>query len=377
MYAYRLPLVKQRFDIKQDFIVEILSWGLLNVYPQSQFEYMKASGVATAAVNKLEDFIVGDGFFDENFGKTILNRQGQTANHLLRDLSAQKSFINTVCLHVGYNALLEVATIKPISTQWYRLVKKGKNAGKIAIWNNWAGENSWNYENNISDIQFLNPFNPDPNQIEKEIEEVGGFANYKGQIFLLNWEPYNHYALSTFDSVIDDVITDAALANYRKNNIKSSFSASGIIKYNANVESEEERLEILKEISSYQGDDEAGNIIVIFPTEGEIETNSPIEFVSIQPTSIDDLYKNQESSINSRIVGLYGQPRALHTFFEDEGIFNRDLIENAWLIYNEQTKRQRNEMSEIFELIIPFMNIKEPESFKIKPQSFGETTISV
>jgi len=190
----------------------------------------------------------------------------------------------------------------------------------------------------------------------------------------------NIYPKSSFDSCLDDVITDAALSTYRKKNIKSAFSASGMLKYNAFVESEEERIKVVESMQNYQGDDDAGNVIVVFPVEGEVESDkSPIEFVPFQPNNIDTLYKNQEGSVNAGIVGAFNQPRALHTFFDDSGIYNQDLLEIAWTYYNEQTRQDREILTEVFKLFTPYMsNAITPESYDIKPQRFGnQTTVLV
>lgn len=375
-YAYRLntPSIEQRFYITPNYSDSVYNYGYNNVYPQMMQQYMLASAVCKSAVGKLTDFSYGDGFVSEQLKDTIFDQTGTTGNQLLRKIARQKSCFNGVCLHINYNALYEISEVRVIPFSYARHADKDtKYEGKIAIWNNWAGESAYKrYANTKENIHYLHRYDPRPEVIEAEIEECGGFASYQGQVLYLHWDDYQIYPHATFDSVLDDVITDAAFAMYRKKNIKSGFSASGILKYNARVESEDERMDIMREIQQYQGDEEAGNVIVIFPTEGEIEGESPIEFTPIQPMNTDALYVNQEASVNARIVGAYNQPRALHTFFDDSGIYNQDLLVSAWQYYNEQTKQDRRKLTEVFEMFVPFMSQGEPDTFDIITQNFGE-----
>jgi hypothetical protein len=369
---YTVPLVEQRVSVNSSYIEGIYNYGRANVYPQQMKEYMKASGVCSAAVDKYKDFIFGDGFLDNTLNDIVINRKGETLLDMLEKAAYQKSWINTYCFHINYNALLEVVEVRPIPVEFVRLGDpETENKGKVAVWNNWAGESPHPNESR-NEIEYIDLFTSDLEEIEKQIEEAGGFLNWKGQIFYSNNEETYTYSLASFDSVRNDVITDAAFSNYRKKNVKSAFSASGIIKYNALTESEAERREIIQQIKGNQGDEEAGNVMVIFPTEGEIGSEDPIEFTPIQQNNIDNLYINQEKSVNSRIVGKYNQPRALHTFFDDSGIYNTDLLQTAYAYYNEQTKKQRTETSKVFKKI--FANWHEESlrnrDFKIKPQRF-------
>lgn len=375
MYAYRFntPAVEQRFYITPNYSDSVYNYGYNNVYPQMMQQYMLASAVCKSAVGKLTDFSVGDGFQDDFLSSLSFDRKGTTGNQLLRKIASQKSTFRGICLHINYNALFEISEVRVIPFPYARYADKDTEyAGKIAVWNNWGGESSYKREaNNKENIQYLHRYDPRPEIIEQQIEESGGFAYYRGQALYMHWDDYQIYPHASFDSVLDDVITDAAFAMYRKKNIKSGFSASGILKYNSKVESEQERIDIMNEIQQYQGDDEAGNVIVVFPTEGEIEGESPIEFTPIQPNNTDTLYVNQEKSVNSRIIGAYNQPRALHTFFDDSGIYNVDLLQNAWAYYNEQTRLDRTILSEVFEMFVPFMEKGEPNSYIITPQRFN------
>ena len=370
---YTIPLVEQRVRVNSSYVEGIYNYGLANVYPQQMLAYMYASGVCMAATRKLKDFIYGDGFMNENLNDIVVDRHGSTLLELLEKAAQQKSIFDTYAFHINYNALLQVVEVRPIPVEFCRLGDpETEHRNKIAIWNNWAGESPHPNESR-NDIEYIDIYTDNLEEIERQIEEAGGFLNWKGQILYYNNEQTYTYSKVTFDAVRDDVITDAAFSTYRKKNVKSSFSASGIIKYNALTESEAERREIIQQIKGNQGDEEAGNVMVIFPTEGEIGSEDPIEFTPIQQNNIDNLYVNQEQSVNSRIIGLFNQPRALHGFFDDTGIYNTDLLSTAYAYYNEQTKKQRTETSKVFKKV--FSNWHDESlrtvDFKIKPQSFN------
>jgi len=374
MYIHKLPLVQQRLPVYEDYSDDVLSYGAYNVYPQSMENYMQASGVCSSAVQKFRDFCFGDGLANEELSKLIVNRKQDDLNDLLEAVAFQHAFLDTICLHIGYNGLYQVDAVSVVPVSFARLSNpNGEHEGKIAIWNNWANE-SWNSQSTKSDIKYLHTFNPDPSVVAEQIKEAGGISEYHGQILYLNKQNTYTYSRATFDSVLDDVISDAAFATYRKKNVKSSFSASGALFYNSYTEDEREREEVQREVMNLQGDANAGNVLVITPEAGQRfdEGSKPIEFVPFQPNNIDGLYEKQEKSVSSRIIGIYNQPRALHTFFDDSGIYNQDLLQNAWLYYNEQTKKDRKYLSRVLKMVFDYWKDPIESDYKIKPQSFGE-----
>ena len=113
--------------------------------------------------------------------------------------------------------------------------------------------------------------------------------------------------------------------------------------------------------------------MIVFPVEGEGDAEAPISFTPIQQANIDNLYVNQEKSVTSRIIGAYNQPRALHTFFDDSGIYNTDLLQTAWAYYNEQTRKARREVSKILKRVFSnwHQDTLKDKDFTIKPQNFN------
>jgi len=382
-----VPRVAQRIHVKDNFVDDVYNFGRDNVYPQQMELYMKSSGICSSAVNKFADFIFGDGFMDETLENIVIDGKGTTLIRLLESLSKQKATNDTFCLHLNYNALLEISEARIVPVSFVRIgspekTVKGNNRKEekapndkkdmFAVWNNWAGESPQLFRDR-TDIIWIDKFTTDEEEIKEQIERAGGFDEWNGQLLYINNEVTNTYAPVTFDPVREDVITDSRFATYRKNNVTSGFSASAIIKYNGLVESEKERQEIIKQLQSYQGDENAGNLLILFKTESEGDSEDALQVEQLQQTNIDGLYLNQEKSVNSRIIGNYNQPRALHTFFDDSGIYNVDLLTTAWAYYNEQTKKQRKEVKNLLTRLFTNWHSEELKGrdFTIKPQQFN------
>ena len=307
--VFNVPIVDQRISVKENFVDDIYNYGKDNVYPQQMELYMKSSAICDSAVGKFADFIFGDGFVDTTLNDVVIDSKGTTLSKLLENLTKQKATFDTLCLHVNYNALLEISEVRIVPISFVRIgspqmTVKGKKVdndkkGMFAVWNNWANESPQTFTSR-TDILWIDVFTTDKEAIKEQIERAGGFDEWNGQIFYVNNQELNTYAGATFDAVRDDVITDAAFATYRKRNVKSSFSASSIIKYNALVESEAERREVIEQFKNYQGDEEAGNLIILFPTEGEVGSEDPIQVEPLQQNNIDNLYLNQEKSVTKQ-----------------------------------------------------------------------------
>jgi len=347
IYSVNRSRVRQRFYEKQNFQYGVVSWGSDNIYPQLQRSYINASPISKRCVNTFGDFVAGEGFENEEQNGFIVNEFGLTLKGLLDQIcESQYNYFKTVTWHISYNLLGEISAIKTIPVTYCRLGDPSdeKTKGKVAVWNNWAGEDykfSWKGE-------LFHEFNPDPSVVAAQIEEVGGYENYKGQVLFENFSNAR-YVESFLDESTEDMAADADIAVYRNSNLRNGFSGSGFMKYNGKVESEGERAQIIEMIGSQQGAENAGNVIVIFPTEGEIESEVPLSFTPTSLPNVDNLYTNQEKSIRENIAGAANIPKALLSqFFGDSSIFNQDQLINSWNYYNIQTRRDRMKIEYLF-----------------------------
>jgi hypothetical protein len=79
-----VPSVNKRVKEKFDKSISIISYDIDNKYPQRILDIIRASGTATRSVELYASFIMGGGFKDQKFYKSVVNSKGLTADKLLR-----------------------------------------------------------------------------------------------------------------------------------------------------------------------------------------------------------------------------------------------------------------------------------------------------
>jgi hypothetical protein len=372
-------IVPQRLRVDEDYSTDVFRYGYYNTYPQEILEKLRASGITSGAVSLFQDFIFGEGFEDESFGNSVVNKKGQTANDLLSEYAIERSIFSGASFHINYNMLLESENITIIPYQFCRIARfDSDKSGKIGVYDNWAGESYERRKKSIKDIEYIDHFTNDLEKTQQQIENAGGFENWKGQVLYYSSQGHSRYPLCVFDAVINDVETDALYSTYRKRTGQNNFNPSVILDFLGDYEDDDQK-KIEKSVKNFQGSENAGNALMFFgnntDAEGNIVKNVEVTVPSTQNN--DDIYVNQERSVQGNITRLFKQPKVL-VAMDDSGLFNQDQMENAYTFYNEVTKKQRTEASRIFESIFSNYsdNINPSGNYRIKAKQYGEINVS-
>ena len=109
MIVTQKPIIK-RVPQWLNFIADITTYGADNLYPQRIEEIMFRSALTNSGIERIADFVMGDGF-SEN-GDLIMNDKGQTANDILRMISIDVAkYKASFAFHVNWNLLGEITDI--------------------------------------------------------------------------------------------------------------------------------------------------------------------------------------------------------------------------------------------------------------------------
>lgn len=281
----------------------ILNYDYDNRYPQRVEDIKNDSGTATTCLRLFSRFVMGGGAKDQDFYKARVNSKGLTVDKFLRKIIDSKGTFNGIAIHINYNGLGKKTEVNFIPWSYCRLPAESNSekAGMIAIYDDWGMTKRKTIKRD--QITWIHQYNPDT--VLQEVEAVGGWENYKGQVFY--WTAEGHeYPLCPFDSVLEDCITEAELKRFKTNATKTNFLASHIlITGKAESELDEDGNEIKSEgeglaadLKEFQGGDGTAKMLWL-----ERENNDEnIELKKVDIQNYDGLYEYTENSSRDNII---------------------------------------------------------------------------
>ena len=136
-----------------------------------------------------------------------------------------------------------------------------------------------------------------------EIDMFGSETPRKGKPYLLYFKPYQpnnyYYAVPEFMSAANYIAADGALSQYYNNYIRNNFSANLSIKFPYEP-TDDKKEELYKNLmASFGGQENAGNILLLFGQDGQNPEINSIESVNADMyNSIVDIIKGAIISAN-------------------------------------------------------------------------------
>jgi hypothetical protein len=367
-----LPSVAPRVTIKDNKIDNIQSYDSDNNYPGRILDIIKASGTATSCVNLYSKFINGNGFRDQKFWKSRVNRKGITVDKLLRYNTRDFARLRGIALHINYNALFQINEVSYVPFNHCRLgIEDGNNyVSKIALYSDW--ECKIEKKVNKDKIDFIDVYNPDPNVILSQIEKAKGIENYKGQVYWYSFDGEG-YPLSSIDPVIEDVLTDAGIKQTRQYNVSKNFMAAHIFEYPKEFESEEERLQERENLKTFQGPE--GTRIMMYENTNNSEKG--VKITKLESNDTDKMFEITNRTCKDSIIESFTQPPILLGVAVSGKLGTADEIRDAYMFYNSMTSDERRIFEEIYtEIFSRYRNpINVTGDYSIIPLSFNVATV--
>ncbi len=293
-------------------------------------------------------FLGGGGFqkdlskvnLSENFWELI------TPDNLLFDACEQIAKHQGVFVQIAYNALYQKESYKIIPYTLCRVGKKDSNgySGKIIV-----SSKGWGRSLKKDDVSVFDTYNPNPEVIQKQVENAGGWENYKGQIAFFSLQKNKVYPNSLIDSVGNFTDTENQIGYFYNSIVHRGFNDITVIRHKP-FESEAEERTFTENASNVNGAQNAGSIWMIQERGNtDIETDKSFSFDKISGDQKPERYKHVEVSSSNYIRKAFKIPAQLVDFVQGKlGGSNGEDIKIWQAVYNNITARQRKAIEVFF-----------------------------
>lgn len=363
-YLKRLPSVIDR-------VYEIQAYDVDNLYPQRADEVRNGSFTLKSAVDRITDFIKGQGWEDPNLANLIVNGEGMTANDVLDMIAQDKSPFAGFALHFKYNLNFRIAEITPIEWMYTRLGLPNErgHVDDIKYSTNWERDPSKVLHDPYV-IESYHTFNPDPNVVRTQMENCGGWQNYPGQI--LYWTPKpGKYPKSRFDAAFDYAQAQAEIGVASVSGIQNKFSAQHIFRYPGEFPDDKAAEKFKQGMAEFQGAKGTNSTLVVEdPSRGEGPARPLVESIQMQNT--DKMYEFTSKDARNALRETLAVPAPILGQLPESGMFNQEQIRDSYDYMNVMTSGDRDQIVRVFKKIFTFWkDAITIGTFNIRPLMYG------
>ena len=270
-----------RIDIKQRAAwKKWVAFDYDNLYPNLIYALYSESPLQSSIINNQIKYVYGAGLKDYEasiFQPNIAERWEDFIKKLVVDFCIYGAFSVQVVVSEDGNRFL-----------YYHMPV---NQVRLGAYND---ENQIEYAYLATDWSRINSSNV------VEIKMFGVEQPKKGERYLLYFKPYDpnelFYAIPKWMSASNWIMADIALSRYYNNYIRNNFSANLSIAYPCDLD-EDKKAELYQMlVDSFGGQDNAGNILLLFGENGTLPEVKAIESVNA------DLYQNVCDTVLKYIV---------------------------------------------------------------------------
>lgn len=352
-----------------------LANGEKNDYPTMIELLVGGSATAKACAGVIADFIYGKGFSLEaearatarqqriRFRKDTLyiNDKRETPNDLLKKVARSLSYHKGVFVQVNYNQLFQKTSVQVLPYRYCRLGARDSNnyRGKVLYYENW--DNLQDKKEVDKQVTAIDMYDPRPEVIQAQVERVGGWENYKGQVYFLNLDRNDSYPLAWADVVLLDCESEMLSTKYTRNGFKKGFFGTYAF-VTSTMNSDEARDEFRDNLRNSIGVEAEQSV---FHFELEMKGDKLEDQVFVKPIESNvkaDLFEYADKKTANNIRKTYGNiPPVLIDFVEGKlGNTSGDSLKEARIFMQEQMQEERQDVQEMFEEL--FDNFAEPIS---------------
>ena len=276
-YAVELPFIdiKQRARSKQ-----WVNFDRDNLYPARVYNMYKESPLQSAIINNQVKYTYGAGLAD--YDASIF-----TPNLTERWEDLIKKCIQDYCIFQAF----AIQIIPNESMSKYSFFHIPVNQVRLGAYN----------EDNIIEYAYLaTDWSQINNKNVVEIKMWGTEQPQAGERYLWYCKPYDpdelFYAVPKWMSCANWILADIALSKYYLNYIKNNFSSNLAVKYPQEVDDDKKKEIYDMLVASFAGEENAGNILLLFGENGVLPEVGSIESVDA------DLYNQVTDVVLKYIV---------------------------------------------------------------------------
>lgn len=331
--------------------VGFMEFGENNDYPQLFERLINGSNTAKCVSDIYSNFLIGQGFENENINSEIVGYDSRgkeiTLLSLLSQVSKSLAMYNGVYLHCNFTLDKLIKNIRLIPFKNCRFSKIDENGYCAFVY-----VYDWDLKKiDQNTLKKYNIFNVKHEVFAAQIRETDGIENFKGQVYYQFLDNQFIYPLNPFDPVYMDLDTENQISIFKNNSIRNGLLDKTIMRV-VSPNSDTERQQLHNGVKSFLGADGDSVLILedeVDPTTGEVKKNGAFALDKIESNINDKLFENWETTIQNNIrKAIRSVPKVFINY--DEGIFGAsgESIIQATNYYNAVTQDDRNIISKMF-----------------------------
>ena len=344
---------------------KIITYGDGNLYPQEIANLIYASKTASAAVEKMTENIICEGFKNEEF-RDITNDNGYNMDDILEitanDLARFKGWAWIVQYGLREGGYVPVGVYN-VPFEYVR-AEKSENYLKDPKIYKWRVFNNWDRQTVKATqvMQNSTVYNTyDPKNAPNEIADCGGLENYNGQLLYVNLCTTRPYPISTFHSVRNEMDAENKNGKYVSRTLGRGFHMCSIVTH-GEFETDQEQQDFTDTLAEMMGSENAGSVLTV--RNNNIEQKDKFITVDQLGSPIDrELYKAYVEPLRKDIaISAYNIPlplidSSLLTFSNASG----EVIKELQKVYRNSLSKVRQrisrELAQMFGVDISFTEI--------------------
>lgn len=219
----RQPAERSQVQTDQDHI----TYGPNDNFPLELAKMVEESPTGSACIDTLADFIEGNGFSNEDWGKTVINDKGETLAELHAKVSDSWALNEGFAINIKYSRAGTKTELYFLPFENCRLGMPDKK-GKISkiYYNAYFGTNQYKK----AQTKCFDTYNPDPLVISAQQTQDGN--KYLGQVLFVGSTKALHrfYPEPKYYSAEKWFKVDHLIGEYWKNNLDNNFLQSIVFK---------------------------------------------------------------------------------------------------------------------------------------------------
>lgn len=348
-YSRIALLVEKALKLSANTGDRVINYGEGNLYPQEIAELIYASKTASAAVEKMTENIICEGFKNKEFAE-MTNDNGCNMNDVLEATANDVARFKGWAWVVQYGltpAGYQPKNVYNVPFEYVRAEMNDnyKNDPTVKSWrvfNNWEKQSVKSTSVKGNSIVYPT-YNPE--SFAAEVEECGGIENHKGQLLYVNLSTTRPYPVSTFHAVRNEMGAEDKNGRYVNRTLGRGFHMCSIVSH-GDFETEQAQQEFRDTLAEMMGSENAGSVLTV--RDENVATDKPFIKVDQLGSPIDrELYRAYVEPLRKDIaIAAYNIPlplidSSLLTFSNASG----EVMKEMQRIYRNSLAKVRDRIS--------------------------------
>lgn len=348
-YSRIALIVEKALKLSANTGDRVINYGEGNLYPQEIAELIYASKTASAAVEKMTENIICEGFKNKDFAE-MTNGNGCNMNDVLEATANDVARFKGWAWVVQYG--LTPAGYRPknvynVPFEYVRAemndnYKNDPTVKRWRVFNNWEKQSVKSTSVKGNSIVYPT-YNPE--SFAAEVEECGGIENHKGQLLYVNLSTTRPYPISTFHAVRNEMGAEDKNGRYVNRTLGRGFHMCSIVSH-GDFETEQAQQEFRDTLAEMMGSENAGSVLTV--RDENVATDKPFIKVDQLGSPIDrELYRAYVEPLRKDIaIAAYNIPlplidSSLLTFSNASG----EVMKELQRIYRNSLAKVRDRIS--------------------------------